>query len=368
MNFTQQTKELFLDTNNSCLNKQNYYYLYETDKIKEIENYLSTGFKPYEKQYTRDFIKYYSIYNITIKRPEPKYKSVVIKINIQCFLTLKLDIFKIINIHTKDKIEFKLNEEKSFEIYELNQTNNDYINNVENKFYIYFEQNSLKSLQVDIYKNYSDISIDEFGKKITNSYFRSNLEESDFVELDNLNGHIFIVLSNFLKNEDTIHNTFRILRSCEYNDITFDSLFKCNLKFKKTTERRTLSFKLNTKKEIFKYLHFQINSNQKSQIEYLEFKNQNNQSVKYENNCINLTNYSNQTIFMTFGLSSISSMDNYDIILRQSDYYLYYPFFNNKVEIPFIKTYSFYVYSYFSYNIGFSFIINTKQEEIEYYY
>jgi hypothetical protein len=72
---------------------------------------------------------------------------------------------------------------------------------------------------------------------------------------------------------------------------------------------------------------------------------------------------------MKFGLSSESSIDNYDIILRKSNYYLYYPFNNDGIiEISFVKNYSFYVYSYFSDKIGYSFSINSKQDEIEYYY
>ena len=72
---------------------------------------------------------------------------------------------------------------------------------------------------------------------------------------------------------------------------------------------------------------------------------------------------------MSFGLSSESSIDNYEILLRKSNYYLYYPFNeDNIIEIPFIKKYSFYVYSPLSDKNGYTFIINTEQEEIEYYY
>lgn len=300
-----------------------------------------------------------------------------------CSLTLQTNFYKAININTSNfsKIEFILNEEKSFIIYKLNIINNNTINNVDNKLYIYFEKNSSNSLQVDIYKNYSDIDIDEFGKTIRNSYIQPKLDDRDFIELDNFNENIFMVISNFVKNEEIKNNSLQIVRSDTYYDITDEDIFRFNFKYKMTSNKRILSFKINTTKANSKYLHFQINNNQNSlpkylkligqsnQIEFLEFKNQNNQSVKYENNCINLTDYSNQIIFMNFGLSSESPIDNYDIILRKSNYYLYYPFNEDGIlEISFIKNYSFYVYSYFSDENGYSFVINSKQDEIEYYY
>ena len=386
INFTQNTKESYLyfnTTNSKCLHSPYYYFLYETDQIKEIEQYLADNYKPNEKHSYLEYIKTDSIYSLPIKRPEPKYKSAVTWIYIKnCFLTLKANSYKAININTSsyNKIEFKLNEEKSFIIYKLNNINNTTINNADNKIYFYFEKNSSNSLQVDIYKNYSDINIDEFGKTVRNSYISPKLDDRDFIELNNFNEDIFIVVSNFLKNEEIKNNSLQIVRTDVYYDITDEDIFRFNFKYKMTSDKRILSFKINTTKANSKYLHFQINNNQNSQtklkligqsnqIEYLEFKSQNNQSVKYENNCINLTDYSNQIIFMNFGLSSESSIDNYDIILRKSNYYLYYPFNEDGIlEISFIKNYLFYVYSHFSDKIGYSFIINSKQDEIEYYY
>lgn len=389
-NFTQNTKELYLyfnTTNSKCLSSSYHYYLYETDQIKEIEHYLIIdNYKPNEKYSYLEYIETDSIYSLPIKRSERKFKSAVTTLWMNgdnCSLTLQTNFYKVININTSNfsKIEFKLNEEKSFIIYKLNNINNTTINNVDNKLYIYFEKNSSNSLQIDIYKNYSDINIDEFGKIVRNSYIQPKLDDRDFIELNNFNENIFIVVSNFLKNEEIKNNSLQIVRTDVYYDITDEDIFRFNFKYKMTSDKRILSFKINTTKTKSKYLHFQINNNQNdqtknlqllsqsNQIEYLEFKNQNNQSVKYENNCINLTDYSNQIIFMNFGLSSESSIDNYDIILRKSNYYLYYPFNEDGIfEISFIKNYSFYVYSYFSDNIGYSFIINSKQDEIEYYY
>ena len=72
---------------------------------------------------------------------------------------------------------------------------------------------------------------------------------------------------------------------------------------------------------------------------------------------------------MNFGLSSNEPMDNYDIILRQSNYKLIYPFnSNNEIEIPFIKNYSFYIFTNFSENSEYIFNTNSNQEEIEYFY
>jgi len=386
-NFTQNTKELYLyfnTTSSKCLNSPYYYYLYETDQIKEIEQHLKNNYTPNEKHSYLEYMKTDSIYSLPIKRPEQKYKSAVTCVPVNnCSLTLQTNFYKAININTSNfnKIEFILNEEKSFIIYKLNIINNNTINNADNKFYIYFEKNSSNSLQVDIYKNYSDIDIDEFGKTIRNSYIQPKLDDRDFIELDNFNENIFMVISNFLKNEEIKNNSLKIVRSDAYYDITDEDIFRFNFKYKMTSNKRILSFKINTTKANSKYLHFQINNNQNSlpkylkligqsnQIEFLEFKNQNNQSVKYENNCINLTDYPNQIIFMNFGLSSESPIDNYDIILRKSNYYLFYPFNEDGIlEISFIKNYSFYAYCYFSDKIGYSFVINSKQDEIEYYY
>ena len=72
---------------------------------------------------------------------------------------------------------------------------------------------------------------------------------------------------------------------------------------------------------------------------------------------------------MNFGLSSEEPMDNFDILLRQSNYYLFYPFNeSNIIEIPFIKPSSIYIYSNLSAVDGYIFISNSNQEEIEYYY
>ena len=73
---------------------------------------------------------------------------------------------------------------------------------------------------------------------------------------------------------------------------------------------------------------------------------------------------------MKYGLSSKEFIDNYDIILRQSNYYLFYPFNNkNIIEIPFLKSYSFYIYTYLSLNeSGYNFQTNIEQEYIEYYF
>ena len=177
---------------------------------------MADNYKPNEKHSHLEYIKTDSIYSLPIKRPEPKYKSAVIWIYIQnCFLTLHTNSYKAININTSNynKIEFKLNEEKSFIIYKLNNINNTTINNVDNKIYIYFEKNSSNSLQVDIYKNYSDINIDEFGKTVRNSYISPKLDDRDFIELNNFDEDIFIVVSNFLKNEEIKNNSLQIVRT-----------------------------------------------------------------------------------------------------------------------------------------------------------
>ena len=94
------------------------------------------------------------------------------------------------------------------------------------------------------------------------------MDDRDFIELDYINENIFIVVSNFLKNEEIKNNSFQIVRTDEYYDITDKNIFKFNFKYKMTSDKRILSFKINTTKDNSKYLHFQVNNNQNNEIKY----------------------------------------------------------------------------------------------------
>ena len=71
---------------------------------------------------------------------------------------------------------------------------------------------------------------------------------------------------------------------------------------------------------------------------------------------------------MEFGLAK-DSMNNYDILLRQSNFHLIYPFnYTDFIEIPLIQSSSFYIFSNLSEGEGYSFISNSMQKEVEYFY
>ena len=246
INITRETRELYLNTNYSkLLNiKPIDYYLYKTNQIKEIENHLSSSFIPYKGEYTRE-IESEETYNIVIKRPESTYKSVVINITTNNTLELKVNYYKKLNIKTYRKTLFKLNDEKNYIIYEYDKNDDSIYNHMGNKLYIYFEGNSSNSLQVDIYRNYSDINIDEFNKKVIKSDVNLKMENRNFVELDDFNEKNFIIVSDFLKDNDSNNNDYnsiQVVRTGEYYDITPFNIFAFNFKFKRTTEKRILSF------------------------------------------------------------------------------------------------------------------------------
>ena len=195
-------------------------------------------------------------------------------------------------------------------------------------------------------------------------------EDGNIFELDNLK-KIYICITDFFFNDNYYNykNSFQFINDIDYYDITYKDSFLFNLKFNNTKEKRFLSFKIDIEKTNFKYLHFQINNNNSNNIvENNEFKNYYTENINYENYCINLTNKTNKIIFMKLGISSKEYIDNFDILLYQTNYYLFHTFNkNNKVEMPFIKPSSIYIFSNISNLYGYNYTINIEQKEIIYY-
>ena len=354
----------------SIKNSTNKYYYFENNQIKEIEKY---------HRYDNNNYNYYSLikkdnyYEVKIYRYSNYFKSILVNINIDKHAEIHVKLFKSTLINSYDKIYFTLYNFTNYIIYEYNKQilalSNEKLDFSE-MIFIYLESNCSGTLQIDIYKNYSNVYIDPFNGEIKNSFFSEKFRDKNHIELEDLGDIFYIVISNFDNkfNNSTAHS-IQLVRNTEYYDITSTNIFKYNFKFNKTMEKRSLSFKINTEKINYKYLHFQLYNYKSNQIESFVFKTLLDKKIDYNNNCINLIDNLNQTILMTFGLSSNELMDNYDIILRQSNYSLIYPFNqSNIIEIPFINSYTFYIFSNLLENDGYEFIINNKQEEIEYYY
>ena len=368
----QGTKKLYLNIESMNSIDKNEYYFYETNQIEEVENYLPEYNTPSQGTIIPKLIRNNS-YEAQINITQYYYLSIILKVQIKNTANFSVYFYNKTTINLFEKMEFKLNENNRYIIYEY--TNNAFLlpnkdTKNANKVSIYFNEKSSDLFQVDIFKNFSDINIDENKGKVKDSILSPKLEESGFIELENINYEkIYIVISNFL-NKNSYDNSIQIIKSDNFYDISSKDIFQYNYRFKKSTEKQYLSFKINTEQSKNKYLHFQIYNHKSNQIEDFTFKSLSGEIIKNENNCINLQDNPNKTILMNFGLSSNEAMDNYDIILRQSNYSLIYPFnSSNIIEIPFIRSYSFYIFSNFPEKVKqYTFTINSQQEEIEYFY
>ena len=350
-----------------------YFYGYYTNKLENYEGKINSGEQNLYK------VKEYgnNKYQIEMYKKED-YKSIIFPIKLNTSAIFHLSPLPRTIINSYDKINFELKADNFFILYEVNINkdlieDNKLIENNNNKFlYFYFNKNSTNPINVSIYTNYSDININQFNKEIKNFFVNIESKDTNYFELKNIYEKLFIVVSDVpAKNSKRVtnENYIQIIKSDEYYDISSYELFKFNFKFNQTKDMKVLLYKINTKNIKNKYLHFQINNYKSSQIENIIFKNSNGDKILYENNCINITDYPNQIIFMDFGLSSIDSMDNYDILIKQSNYYLFYPFNSSDlVEIPIIKSCTFYIFSNLSQSDGYTFISNFKQEEVEYFY
>ena len=363
-------KKLFLSIETNSTIKENNYYFYETNQIKEIEKNLPDS-KASQEKYIPKLIR--NNYEIYIDKAEYYHQSILIKVNIASFSKFNVCFYSKAKINTFEKKEFQLKEDNKYIIFEYYYNSllffNKFLGNKnQSKLYIYFNENNSDLIQVDIFKSFSDVNIDEVKGEVKDSFISLKLENRNFIELENINDKICIVISNFLNNNFN-KNSIQIIKNDEFYDISSKDIYQYNFKFMNTTEKQFLSFKINTQETKYKYLHFQIYNHKSNQIEDFIFKSLSGEIINFENNCINLQDNPNQIILMNFGLSSNEPMDNYDIILRQSNYKLIYPFnSNNEIEIPFIKNYSFYIFTNFSENSEYIFNTNSNQEEIEYFY
>ena len=300
-----------------------------------------------------------------------EFNSVIFVINLDKPAEFNVKFFKKIIINSYSKEEFELNYDTNYKVYEYNKQSFSLLKNTNEKngkIYIYFDEDKLSPFQINIYKNYSDININPIEHNVTNSFIIINLKDKNIIELDDIYEKLFIVVSNYI-NKNHRKNSNDIIKNNEYYDITSKDNFLFNFKFYKSTEKQYITFKIDTSKTNYKYLHFQITNHQLNQIEDFSFKTLLDKNIDYKNNCINLKDNINETILMNFGLSSKEPMDNYDIFFRQSNYYLIYPFESKDIiEIKFIKFDSFYIFSTFPENNGYTFIFNSNQNEIEYYY
>ena len=353
--------------------KYNYMYFFKPNKIKEIEKNIESG-----QEYTYGSIKNGNYYDIHIYNYNEYFKSIILFVELDAFTEIYVNFFKSSLLKLYEENQFMLDSRKSYVVFEYNKkslelsNNNDNANDMEKSgmFFIYFESNYSSLLKIDIYKNYSDIYIDEFKGEVKDSFYSIELGKNNHLELDNLSDKFYIVVSHFKYNSYNLTDiSMQFISENDYYDITYIDFFKFNFKFNMTKEKRSLSYRINTDRANNKYLHFQLYNHKSKQKENFTFKTLSGQNIISKNNCINLIDNKNQIILMNFGLSSDESMDNYDIIIRQSNYSLIHPFNEtNIIEIPFIKSYTLYLYSDLSENDGYEFIFNNNQEEVEYYY
>ena len=370
VNINKTLRYFYLNIETSSINSKRFYFYYTTN-IKEIEKSIYRGdndnydfVKIKENQYQFKIYKY------------KKYSSLIFETTLNDFAIFSIFSFNKTIINSYENIQFKLDIYNKFKIFEFNNQNkylenNNIIDNENIFIYFYFNKNASKSVQVDIYVNYSDIHIDDFNNNnVIDSFIRINTSNISYFELNNYYPKFYIVFSDpTIRYSDININSFYIFKNSDYFDITSNNIFKFNYRFNKTTEKRILSYKINTEDIKYKYLHFQMKNYQANQKEYFYFGDLNRENISFKNYYLNLSSYLNQTILMNFGLSSEEPMDNFDILLRQSNYYLFYPFNeSNIIEIPFIKSSSIYIYSNLSAVDGYIFISNSNQEEIEYYY
>ena len=369
ININKTLRYLYLDVETSSLNSRSFYFYYTTN-IKEIEKKIYSGDNHYfdtakikENQYQIKIYKY------------KKYASLIFEATLKDCATFRVFSFNKTIINSYEIVKFNLEILQKFRIFEFNSQNKYFENNIidnENKFiYLYFNKSASKSIQVDIYINYSDIHIDDFNNNnAIDSFIRINTSYISFIELNNFYPKYYIIISDpTISYSDTNINSFYIFKNDDYFDITSNNIFKFNYRFNKTSEKRMISYKINTEDINYKYLHFQMNNYQADQKEYFSFTNLNGDNITFQNYCLNLSSNLNQTILMNIGLSSEQPIDNFDILIRQSNYYLIYPFNeSNIIEIPFIKSALIYIYSNLPSKDGYTFISNTNQEEIEYYY